>query len=47
MKNLFHFYRYHNNFAVGVGFEQTFNGYYAMRVGLGFWCFSVTWKKRA
>lgn len=45
MKDIFHFYYYHRNFAVGIGFEHTFNGYYAMRIGLGFWCFSITVKE--
>jgi hypothetical protein len=44
MKNLFHFYRYHRNFAIGIGIEQTFTGYWAFRLGLGFWCFSITVK---
>lgn len=42
---IFHFYQYRNNFAVGIGFEKTFNDYYAFRIGLGFWCFSITIKK--
>ena len=37
-----HFYRYANNFALGIGIEKTFVGYWAVRVGLGLWCFSVT-----
>jgi hypothetical protein len=37
----FHFYRYSRNFAIGIGLEHTFNDYYALRFGLGFWCFSV------
>jgi hypothetical protein len=41
---MFHFYRYHRNFAIGVGFEHTFVRYYALRFGLGFWCFSITIK---
>lgn len=41
-----HFYRYTNNFAIGIGFEKTFVGYYALRVGIGFWCLSFTWPVR-
>jgi len=39
-----HFYRYYHNWAVGIGFEKTFVGLKAMRFGLGWWCFSVTWR---
>ncbi len=42
IKNLFHFYRYSNSFIIGIGIEKTFNNYYAFRIGLGFWCFSIT-----
>ena len=40
----FHFYRYRNNWAVGIGFERTFVGLNALRIGIGWWCASMTWK---
>ena len=39
-----HFYRYYRNFAIGVGIEKTWTKYWALRVGLGWWCFSITWR---
>lgn len=40
-----HFYRYQNNWAIGVGYERTFYGnrVKAFRFGLGWWCLSFTW----
>ena len=40
-----HFYRYGNNWTIGLGFERTFNSYNALRLGLGWWCLSLTWKR--
>jgi len=37
-----HFYHYCRNFAIGFGVEKTFNNYYAIRLGLGFWCLALT-----
>lgn len=39
-----HFYRYRRNFAIGIGIEKTFVDYWAIRFGIGMWCFSITWK---
>lgn len=41
-----HFYRYSNNWAVGIDLERTFVGYWALRFGLLCWCFSITWKAK-
>ena len=46
MQNTFHFYRYVNNWAMGVGFERTFVGWNAFRIGLGWWCLSITWPRQ-